>query len=496
MEKLNRELVEKREASHSRVRDLMELPEKVLQFGEGNFLRGFVDWMIHQMNKQNLFNGRVVAIQPTPRGKVVPKLNRQNGLYTLILRGMENGETVDRREVISSISRGINPYTDWPEVLQVAANPEIQIVFSNTTEAGLDYMQEKYDPHQSPLSFPGKLTACLYHRYQVFQGAPDKGWIIIPCELIEDNGTVLRQRVLQIADDWHLPREFSEWVIRHNRFCTTLVDRIVTGYPKEHIDQLQQELGYEDELLTVGEPYHLFAIDGDRQVQEVIPFHQAGLNVYWADVKPFRELKVKILNGAHTMMYAVGTLAGMKTVLEVMEDTDLNRFVTEGIYEEILPVLDIGEAEKQRFAQSVLERFRNPFNKHYLLDISLNAIPKFRARLLPTLKTYAEQKGKLPDRIVYSLAAIIAFYKGDEMREGQLIGKVGGEEYVIRDSEETLRFFQNVWNHEQEPEKVAEAVLGNVSLWGEDLNPIPGLTRRVSGYLADLLKKGVDLQSV
>ena len=456
-----------------------KMPERILQFGEGNFLRGFLDWMIHRMNVQGVFHGSVVAVQPTPRGKVVPVLNAQDGLYTVILRGIEQGEVVDSREVIHSISRGINPYTDWDQVLEAAANPEIQLVFSNTTEAGLEYQYEEYNPAASPLSFPGKLTACLYHRFNTFDGATGSGWTMIPCELVERNGQVLRERVLRIADDWRLPTEFSAWVRQANRFCDTLVDRIVTGFPKSNADQLWSELGYRDDLITVGEPYHLFAIDGGQQVQEMIPFHKAGLHVYWSDVRPFRERKVRILNGAHAIMAMVGHLHGKKTVLDVMQDPDLESFVKRGIYEEILPCVDMEQDAREAFAESVLERFRNPFTQHDLLDIALHSVSKFKARVMPTLLRYLAEFGKVPPVLAYSLAALLVFYKGEQNEQGQLVGKVGDVEYPIRDTEPVLHFMEQAWRQSGDVSEAVEAILGNEDLWGCNLNACAGLTEHV-----------------
>ncbi|MBA4494581.1 tagaturonate reductase [Paenactinomyces guangxiensis] len=469
------------------------LPEKVLQFGEGNFLRGFVDWMIHRMNMQGLFHGSVVAVQPTPRGKVVPVLNAQDGLYTVVLRGIDKGNVVDSREVISCISRGINPYTEWEKVLRAAANPDIQLVFSNTTEAGLEYQYEEYDPATSPRSFPGKLTACLYHRFKTFQGAPEAGWSIIPCELVDNNGEVLQERVLQIAGDWHLPGEFTDWVKHSNRFCNTLVDRIVTGFPKDNPDQFWSELGYRDDLITVGEPYHLFAIEADPAVQEIVPFHKAGLQVYWSDVTPFRELKVRILNGAHTMMAVVGHLHGKKTVLEVMETPELAAFIKKAINEEILPCIDLEDEVKKSFAQSVLERFQNPFNRHYLLDISLNSVSKFKARVMPTLSRFMASFGSVPFAIAYSLASLFVFYKPDRMEADHLIGKAGGEEYPIRDHEETLRFMQRAWQQSGDVSGAVKMILANGTLWGENLNQFAGLTDQVSEHVSDILQSGARL---
>lgn len=471
------------------------LPEKIIQFGEGNFLRGFVDWMVHKCNKQGLFNGRIVAIQPTPHGKVVPKLNAQDGLYTLVLQGIEKDQVKDEVEVISSISRGINPYTDWQAVLKVAENPVIQFVFSNTTEAGLTYQREELNPDQSPLSYPGKLTAFLYHRYKVLGDSRETGMAIFPCELVENNGDLLREVVLKIADDWSLPAGFKAWVIQHNRFCNTLVDRIVTGYPKDGIQEFRERLGYEDELLTVGEPYHLFAIEADEEIATSIPFHQAGLNVYWTDVKPFREVKVRILNGAHTLMVPVAFLAGKDTVLEAMEDEVLRPFIWKAIYQEIFPILDMAVEQKKQFADSVIERFLNPFNKHFLKDIALNSFYKFRTRLLPTLLETVDKERALPQAIVFSFAALLSLYRGCQTADNELTCTRGEDLYILRDQPEVLSLLSNLWAvYQGEPDQlkeIVERVLAQEAWWGIDLNQVPNLMESVYTYLTRILRYGM-----
>ncbi|UOF90305.1 tagaturonate reductase [Fodinisporobacter ferrooxydans] len=495
MDRLNRELAVAGQLLSSNV-DYLSLPEKVLQFGEGNFLRGFVDWMIHELNKNQVFNGRIVAVQPTPHGKVVPKLNAQDGLYTVALRGIQNGEVVDTREVVSSISRGINPYADWGKVLDAAADPNIEVVVSNTTESGLKYMQENFYADQSPVSFPAKLTACMFHRFQVCNGNPSMGWFIIPCELVEDNGDVLRDLVLAIAEDWKLPGRFKEWVVDHNFFCNTLVDRIVTGFPRNNPETFQEELGYEDELLTAGEPYHLFVLDGNDGIQEKLPFHKVGLHVHWGDVTPFRELKVKILNGAHTLICPAGFLSGKETVQEVMSDPNFEAFVKKGMYEEILPVLQFADGTKNEFAASVLDRFRNPFNPHHLLDISLNSIAKFKTRLLPTLVQYVEKFADIPAAIAYSLASLIYFYKSVRAEDGQFTGNCIQGEYLIRDNKEVQQFFYDTWNDSENMIVLVDKVLSNETLWDMDLLAIPGLKEAVLSHLEHIANGGIDIAAV
>jgi tagaturonate reductase len=472
-----------------------DLPERVIQFGEGNFLRGFIDWMIHQMNKKGLFNGRVVAIQPTPHGKVVPKLNAQDGLYTVALRGVENGNIVDHAEVASSISRGINPYENWADVLKAAESETIEFVFSNTTEAGLTYVKEERNLKQTPQSFPGKLTAMLYHRFRVSNGSPEAGLVILPCELVENNGDRLREIVLQIAADWDLPADFVNWVQNSNQFCNTLVDRIVTGYPKGCEDEFRQRLGYEDQLLTIGEPFHLFAIEAGKDVAGRIPFHLAGLNVHWGDTETFRKIKVRILNGAHTMTFAAAFLTGKDTVLDAMKDEWIKKYIVKGIYEEIIPPLELPETEKLNFAHSVLERFQNPFTKHYWLDIGLSAVFKYKTRLVPSLIDYVNLKGELPPVISFSLAALLLFYRGEKVGDF-LQGKRGDQFYSIRDNKEVLEFFGQVWNlYEQRQVDLKELViriLSQAGCWGQNLNKINNLTEQVYKDLTIMVELGME----
>lgn len=501
MQRLNKGLTEKvKLPDNVEVNIQDDLPERVVQFGEGNFLRGFVDWMIHQLNKKQLFNGKVVAVQPTPHGKVVPKLNAQDGLYTFVLQGVEDGKEVDKYEVISSISRGINPYEQWNEVLRLAESPSVEFVFSNTTEAGLSYMNEDYNPKESPLSFPGKLTAFLYHRYQVMNGDSNAGLTIIPCELVEGNGNLLKKFVLKIAADWKLGDSFADWVNNSNRFCNTLVDRIVPGYPKSNIDSFQKYLGYEDQLIGVGEPFHLFVIEADHTVAANIPFHQAGLNVKWGDVTPYRKLKVSLLNAPHTMMFSIGYLSGLDTVYEVMEDNILSRYVKKSMDEEILPILPFDDKEKNEFAVSVLERFSNPFVKHALEDLGLNAIYKFKTRVLPLFLQWTEEKERIPRCMSFSLAALIKYYKpvkriDDEHMEGQRRDKP----YKIRDSKEAVKTLHEAWEKydhtQQNTEQLVKTVLGNEALWGMNLCKVKGLKEEICEHLETMIQKGME-QSV
>ncbi|MFL6556383.1 MAG: tagaturonate reductase, partial [Bacillus sp. (in: firmicutes)] len=472
------------------------LPERVVQFGEGNFLRGFVDWMIHQLNKKGLFNGKVVAIQPTPHGKVVPNLNAQNGLYTFVLQGIEEGKEVEKYEIISSISRGINPYENWHEVLKLAESEDLEFVFSNTTEAGLIYINESFNINQSPISYPGKLAVFLYHRFLKMNGDPYKGLTIIPCELVENNGDLLKSLVIKYSNAWNLGEDFMAWVNQHIRFCTTLVDRIVPGYPKKNIDHFQNVLGYEDNLIGVGEPYHLFAIEGNETIMENIPFHKAELNVKWGDVTPYRQLKVSLLNAPHTLLFSVGFLSGLNTVFEVMEDKNVSEFVKKVIFEEILPVVSFDAKEKTDFAHSVIERFSNRFVEHFLGDIGLNAISKFKTRVLPILLDWIKRDNRIPSLLSFSMAALFYYYRPTRVIDDEhMIGNRAGGEYKIRDSKEAVSAFSGVWVAYDENrlglEQLVGKVLENEALWGFNLANIAGLSEIIFGHLESILQIGI-----
>ncbi|NHM28331.1 tagaturonate reductase [Desulfofundulus sp. TPOSR] len=495
--KLNRKLLESDFAfpTDVQVTRLPILPERIIQFGEGNFLRAFVDWMVHQANKQGLFNGRVVVVQPLPSG-LVPQLNQQDGLYTLFLRGIQDGQVVEKKEVISSISRGINPYEDWESFLACAEKPEIRYVISNTTEAGIAYVPEEYREGVPLSSYPGKLTAYLYRRFRKFGPDPAMGMVVIPCELIDRNGDNLKSIVLQLAREWNLPAGFIEWVEKHNYFLNSLVDRIVTGYPRDQIDEITAYLGYEDALLDTGEIFHLWVIEGDVRFSEELPFHKVGLNVKWVpDMTPYRTRKVRVLNGAHTMTVPVAYLHGFDTVREAVEDELVGTYVRRGIFEEILPTLNMDAREINDFAQSVLERFQNPFIKHYWIDIALNSTSKFKTRVLPSIVEYTRIRGTAPPLLSFSLAALIAFYRGEKIEDGMLVGRRDKGIYRLRDDRESLLFFQEQWADFDgvtgSIDRLVRNVLANRSLWSMDLNEIPGLHERVARSLENIVEQGM-----
>lgn len=481
---------------------LKSMPEKVLQFGEGNFLRAFVDWMIEQMNQKGRFNGRVVVVQPIEQG-LVDILNTQDGLFTLLLRGLENGRIVESKEIISSISRGLNPYTHWSQFLNCAENTELRIIVSNTTEAGIVYNDEAFTPDQAQVSFPAKLTAFLHWRFTHFKADPDKGLLIFPCELIEQNGSKLRSVVLRLAEQWQLSNEFMDWVKRHNHFFNTLVDRIVTGYPKDDMENLNRELGYQDRLVDTGEIFHLWVIEGDERFQEEFPLTEVGLNVIWTnDLKPYRERKVRVLNGAHTMTFAAAFLSGLDTVREAVKDEVLGRFMRQGIFEEIMPVLSLPEQEKRTFANSVLERFQNPYIHHQWADIALNSVSKFKTRCLPSIIDYAAKMGTSPVLLSFSLAALMVYYKGERFIEGRLESQRPQGSYRVCDDLEVLEFFYNAWNfynawdvlgpkNGNALEAIVARVLANTRIWGLDLNTLPDLSLQVTQSVRSILTDGM-----
>lgn len=461
-------------------------PEKVLQFGEGNFLRAFVDWQIDVLNKTTDFNGSVVIVQPLRSG-MVEKLNEQDGLYTLYLQGMKDGKSVKEHTLITSISRGLDLYTQYDQFVELAKNPELRFIFSNTTEAGIAYDETDRLEDRPQKSYPGKLTAFLYHRFQAFNGDRSKGFIIIPCELIDRNGEKLKEIVLKYAALWNLGEEFVQWIHEANTFCCSLVDRIVPGFPRDTIEEITKELGYQDNLVVVGEQFHLWVIEGPKWIREEFPAHLASLNTLFVDdLTPYRTRKVRILNGAHTAMTPVAYLYGLDTVAEAIEHPIIGKFVKEIIFDEIIPTLDLPIDELNYFANVVLERFMNPFIKHFLMSISLNSMSKYKTRDLPSLLEYINCKKVLPRKLVFSLAALISFYKG----------KRGSEDIKLADDQDILDLFKEQWASFDgtigSVRAIVSAVLGYVKNWEMDLNTVPGLTEAVTKDLYDIQTKGME----
>ncbi|MDR1627124.1 MAG: tagaturonate reductase [Spirochaetia bacterium] len=469
------------------------LPEKVLQFGEGGFLRGFADWMIHRMNAAGVFNGRAFVVQPIPQG-LADTLKSQDCLYTLLRRGLRDGRPFTASEVISSISGALNPYADFGGFLERAGNPDLRIIISNTTEAGIAYRGGERFSDAPPLSFPGKVTRFLYERYKRFSGDTGKGFIFLPCELIDRNGDKLKTIVFGLAEEWKLGEGFIRWLGDANTFCNTLVDSIMTGYPKEEIARLQEEADCEDALYDTGELFRLWVIEGPDHIKEEFPLHRAlgagtDMHIVWtADMTPYRTRKVRILNGAHTMTVMGAYLAGKNTVGECMADPDIRAWMEGAIRGEIIPVLDLPREELEEFAAGVLERFANPYIQHYLLSIALNSAAKFKARVLPTIKEYCAAFGKAPNALSWAMAAFIAFYRAGEMRGGALVGRRAEGEYLVKDDADVLAFFLGLEG--SGPEERVRRVLQNPRLWDEDLTLLSGFGEAVTRFFTAIQEKG------
>lgn len=467
-----------------------QFPEKILQFGEGNFLRGFADWMIDLANSKGLFQGSIVLCQPIAQG-LADSINQQNGLYTLLMRGRENGQAREDTALISSVSRCINPYSDYEALLALARSADLRIIISNTTEAGIAWQAGVACTDTPPASYPGKLTAFLYERFKTFGGTPESGLLILPVELIDDNGTTLRAVVRRHVAEWQLPATFQQWLDTHVCFANTLVDRIVTGFPREEIAEIEQRIGYADKLLVTSELFNLWVIEADTRWAEVLPIAKTAANVIWTDnAAPYKKRKVRILNGGHTSMVLAAWLAGHDTVLDCMQDAVFRNYLRCLLFDEVIPTLDLPRHELEAFAKSVIDRFDNPFIRHRLLDISLNSCSKFAARCLPSLLASQEETSALPPLLTFSFAAFIAFYRG-KMQNGKYVGvRADGTSCEIRDDAAVLAFFNSVWNgNDATPPAVARAVLSNAALWnGRNLSEVPGLTEAVAANLHSILE--------
>ena len=436
-----------------------QLTEKFLQFGEGNFLRGFVDWMIDRLNKEADFDGGVVVVQPLAQG-LIPMINEQDGLYTLYLRGLQDGQKVEETRVVDCITRGINPFENTDEFFECASNPELRYIISNTTEAGIEYKPNQNPDDFAGLTFPGRLTLFMKRRFD--NKLP--GFLLLPCELIDKNGDELKACVLKYAKDFGYGDDFIKWVEEENYFTNTLVDRIVTGYPRDTASEMEKEYGYLDNIIDTAEIFHLWVIQGDKKYAEELPFDKIGLNVLWTDdVTPYKKRKVRILNGAHTMMVLAAHLAGLETVKEAMDDELVFNFMKTGVFDEIIPTLDLPKDELIQFANDVIERFQNPFIKHYLLSIALNSVSKYQVRVLPSVLEYIKENNKEPKCLVFSLAALIALYRTD----------------AANDNPDVMEFMKTA---------SVDDILSKEEYWGTDLSM---LKDSINGYLKSIEEKGI-----
>ena len=463
---------------------LFGLPEKVLQFGTGVLLRGLPDFQIDQANRQGVFNGRIVVVKSTDGGDATA-FERQNNLYTVCVRGVDDGLPVEENVVCASISRVLSAKTQWADVLAVAASPDLEVVISNTTEVGIQLITEDIRL-MPPVSFPGKLLAVLHARFQAFAGDVRRGLVIVPTELIPDNGRKLEGIVLELAHRNALGPEFIDWLETANHFCNTLVDRIVPGRPApEAYAALQAELGYQDELLTMAEAYALWAIEGDEHVREVLSFHAAAAGgVIRPDITLFRELKLRLLNGTHTLSYALAHLMGCATVRESLENEHLARFIHNLMLADLLPGIPVSVDEKvgQRFGMQVLDRFRNPYLEHRWLAIAMQGTAKMQMRNVPTLLHYYQQHQAVPHYVALGFAAYLLF-----MRNVGGQGEANGQPYRIQDDRAT--YFADLWAH-LTPAELVPAALHNAALWGHDLSRLPGFAASVTHYLQQLLGEG------
>ena len=463
--------------------------EKVMQFGEGNFLRAFVDDFIDIANEKAGFGGKVVLVQPIPQG-LTDLINKQEGLYTLYLRGSEKGVKVDDKRVISAVSRCINPYGDWDKVLEFARSDDLEIIVSNTTEAGIVHDTESAFDQAPPVSFPAKLTRVLYERFT----AGRKGIVMLSCELIDNNGRELLKCVNQYIDDWKLGGDFRRWVNEENVFCSTLVDRIVPGRIRDpqEVQALAEKNGYEDPLTDVGEVFGIWVIEGPEGLEDRLPFKKAGVPVIVVpDVTPYKKRKVRILNGAHTGFVLGAYLAGYDIVRDCMHDETVLGYMNKMLYDEVIPTLPLDKKDLEEFARAVQDRFNNPFVNHELMSISLNSTSKWRARNMPTFLDYVKEKGELPACLTASFAAYVAFYSSDvqELTEkGLVCRRPKGNEYTVSDDRWVLEFY---WEHRNDsPEELMRAVMTNREMWGQDLTEVPGFEAAAAGILKRIRGEG------
>ena len=458
-----------KQLNRSTVNNLKNYPIKVLQFGEGNFLRAFVDYAIQTLNNECDFNAGVAVVQPLSRG-MVDKLNQQDGLYNLFMKGIWQGEEIQEKELISSIVQGVDPYKNFDAYLNLARLEELEFVISNTTEAGIAFNPEDRFEMEPPSSFPGKLTRFLFERFKHFKGKESKGLTVIPCELINHNAETLKNIILQYIELWVLGDAFKTWIVESTHFHNTLVDRIVPGYPKDDIASYNQQLEHEDHLIVSAEKFFLWVIEGGEELKAKLPFHKTALDVKIVDdMQPYRTRKVRILNGAHTTMVPFSILFGNQTVKETVDNTFTGSFVKTALFQEIIPTLEMDRQELENFADAVLDRFRNPFIKHMLSSIALNSISKFRVRVLPSLLAYVDRKGKLPVHLTFALVCLIRFYKSQWQ----------GESLPVKDDAEIVAKFKALWEQDSY-DQISEQVLSSTEFWEHDLTKITGLTTAVS----------------
>lgn len=456
---------------------------KIMQFGEGNFLRAFVEWIIQDLNDKGAIESNVAVVQPMPFGRV-KELSEQDGLYTLRLEGIDGGKKVKASRIIDVIGDCVNPFTDYEKFLKYGESEDLQIIISNTTEAGIAVDPTDTDFTQCPRSYPGKLLALLKRRYDFFKGDKTKGLAIIPCELIDDNGDELYRCLTELANINKMDKAFIEWMQTANHFTSTLVDRIVPGYPRNEIEDIQKETGYIDNNVVKGEIFHLWVLKKEPFVQKALPADSTGLNVIFADdIHPYKQRKVKILNGSHTAMVPIAYLCGIDTVGEAVNDPVIGKFVRDFVFNEVNPTIALPQDQMTAFANSVIERYQNPFIRHELMSIALNSTTKFKTRLLPTLLDYVKIKGELPKHLIFAYAALVEFHKG----------KRGNEDIKLNDDPAYLAKWKQLWNDfDGDYKKLAKNALAWTEAWGMDMNTIhPDITDTVAKFLSAMDTKGM-----
>lgn len=469
--------------------NIFSLPEKVLQFGTGVLLRGLPDYFIDSANRQGLFNGRIVVVKSTTQGDS-SAFEKQDGLYTLCIRGIEQGRKVAENSINASISRVLSAADQWDEVLHCAHNQQLQIIISNTTEVGIQLVKEDIRRHP-PASFPGKLLAFLYERFHAFGGSGRSGMVVVPTELIPDNGKKLESIVLELAHLNALEPAFIEWLETANHFCNSLVDRIVPGAPSpEYQQEMEAELGYHDRLMTMAEVYRLWAIEGDAKVKEVLAFAQADKGIVIApDITLYRELKLRLLNGTHTLSCGLAFLAGCDTVKSAMDQESISAFISQLMLEELAPAIPyaVDPEKAQAFGREVLDRFRNPHIRHQWISITMQYSSKMKMRCIPVLLRHYGQTGTVPQLFALAFAAYILFMKATAAADGKYTGTMGGKTYPINDDQAAV--FYTRWQ-KLVPEEVVSAVIAD-PYWEAELTSLPGFAATVAQALQSMMQNGV-----
>ncbi len=467
------------------IKDAHEYPETIVQFGEGNFIRAFADWMVEQMNQKADFKSQIVVIQPVPEGKV-DILNQQEGLFTICLSGVKGKKVVSESSLVQCVNRGINPYRDYEAFVESAKNPQMRFIISNTTEAGIAYDEKDQLSDQPPNSFPAKLTVWLYERFKSVKGNKKKGMIVIPCEVIDRNGDRLKKIVQTYIHNWHLGQDFLTWIEQANVFCNTLVDRFAPGFPQERASMLWKELGYRDNLMVEAEHFHLWVIEAPKGVKKEFPAEKAGLNVLFTDdLAPYYQRKMRLLMGTRTAVAPIAYLYGMNQIHEAVEHEALHAFIERMVHQEIIPSLDGDAKELANFGNEVIERLNNPSLRHNLIDMTCNAMQKFDERIKPSIVEYQQKKQAVPQCLAFSLATYIKFYQGE--RSGEVI--------CLDDEDHILELFKEVWyDYDGTPpslRRLVEKVLVYRRRWEINMNNIPDLTESVYRHLLEIEQKGL-----